>query len=45
MSHACYVLGAWGVTLASVALYAVTLMIRGRRMMRRLRDHPDQPGR
>ena len=38
MSHACYVLGAWGVTLAAVGVYAAGLMVRGRRLVRRARS-------
>ena len=37
MSHACYVLGAWGVTLAAVGVYTAGLLIRGRRLVRRAR--------
>ena len=37
MSQAGYVLGAWGVTLAAVGVYAVSLMVRGRRLLRRAR--------
>ena len=37
MSHAGYVLGAWGVTLAAVGVYAAGLVVRGRRLVRRAR--------
>lgn len=37
MSHAAYVLGAWGVTAAATAAYAVSLRLRGRRLLRRAR--------
>lgn len=37
MSQAGYVLGAWGVTLAAVGVYAASLIVRGRRLMRRAR--------
>ena len=37
MSQAGYVLGAWGVTLAAVGVYAVSLIVRGRRLLRRAR--------
>ena len=36
MSHAWYVLGAWGVTLLSGALYAASLLYRGRRLFVRV---------
>ncbi len=39
MSHAGYVLGAWGATLAAVGVYAAVLMTRGRRLLRRARQH------
>lgn len=35
MSQAGYVLGAWGVTLAAVGVYASSLIVRGRRLVRR----------
>ena len=37
MSQAGYVLGAWGVTLVAVGIYAAGLMVRGRRLVRRAR--------
>lgn len=37
MSQAGYVLGAWGVTLTAVGVYAASLMVRGRRLLRRAR--------
>ncbi len=37
MSHAAYVLSAWGVTVAAIAVYAVSLRLRGRRLLRRAR--------
>lgn len=37
MSHAAYVLSAWGVTVAAVAVYTASLRLRGRRLMRRAR--------
>ena len=37
MSQAGYVLGAWGVTLAAVGTYAASLVVRGRRLLRRAR--------
>ena len=37
MSQAGYVLGAWGVTLGAVSVYAASLMVRGRRLLRRAR--------
>ncbi|MXV98804.1 MAG: heme exporter protein CcmD [Acidimicrobiaceae bacterium] len=37
MSQAGYVLGAWGVTLAAVGIYAASLVVRGRRLVRRAR--------
>ena len=37
MSQAGYVLGAWGVTLAAVGIYAASLVVRGRRLLRRSR--------
>ena len=41
MSQAGYVLGAWGVTLAAVGVYAAGLIVRGRRLMRRARPEAD----
>ena len=38
MSHAAYVLGAWGVTLAAMAVYTASLRLRGQRLVRRVRD-------
>ena len=38
MSHAVYVLGAWGVTLAAVGVYAAGLIVRGRRLVSRARS-------
>lgn len=37
MSQAGYVFGAWGVTLAAVGIYAASLVVRGRRLVRRAR--------
>ncbi len=37
MRQAGYVLGAWGVTLAAVSVYAAGLIVRGRRLLRRVR--------
>lgn len=37
MSHAAYVLSAWGVTVAAIAVYTVSLRLRGRRLLRRAR--------
>ena len=37
MSQAGYVFGAWSVTLAAAGVYAVSLAIRGRRLVRRAR--------
>ena len=37
MSHAAYVFGAWGVTLAAGGVYAASLLVRGRRLVRRAR--------
>ncbi|MCY3643928.1 MAG: heme exporter protein CcmD [Acidimicrobiaceae bacterium] len=37
MSHAAFVLSAWGVTVAAIAVYAVSLRLRGQRLMRRAR--------
>ncbi|MCY4421707.1 MAG: heme exporter protein CcmD [Acidimicrobiaceae bacterium] len=37
MSHAAYVLGAWGVTAVAIAVYAASLRLRGRRLLRRAR--------
>ena len=37
MSHASYVLSAWGVVLVAVGLYAASLRLRGRRLLRRAR--------
>ena len=37
MSHAVYVLGAWGVTVAAIAVYAASLRLRGQRLLRRAR--------
>ena len=43
MTHACYVLGAWGVTLLACSLYAAILIVRGRRLCRRVEyDSPSQ---
>ena len=44
MSQAGYVLGAWGVTLAAVGVYAAGLMVRGRRMLRRARGAAGENG-
>lgn len=38
MSHAAFVLSAWGVTVAAVAVYTVSLRRRGQRLLRRARD-------
>ena len=38
MSHAAYVLSAWGVTVVAIAAYAASLRLRGRRLLRRARD-------
>ncbi len=43
MSYACYVLGAWGVTVAAVGAYAALLVVRGRRLMRQLSESADEP--
>ncbi|MYB04290.1 MAG: heme exporter protein CcmD [Acidimicrobiaceae bacterium] len=37
MSHAAYVLSAWGVTVAAVAVYTASLRLRGQRLLRRAR--------
>jgi heme exporter protein CcmD len=37
MSHAAYVLSAWGVTVAAIGIYTVSLRLRGRRLLRRAR--------
>ena len=37
MSHAAYVLSAWGVTVVAIAAYAASLRLRGRRLLRRAR--------
>lgn len=37
MSHAGFVLGAWSVVLAAVGCYAASLVVRGRRLVRRAR--------
>ena len=44
MSHACYVLGAWGVTLAAVGVYMASLIVRGRRLLRRARAKAGENG-
>ena len=44
MSQAGYVLGAWGVTLAAVGLYVASLIVRGRRLMRRARAEAGENG-
>ncbi len=44
MSQAGYVLGAWGVTLAAVGIYAASLMVRGRRLLRRARARTGDKG-
>lgn len=44
MSQAGYVLGAWGVTVAAVGVYAAGLVVRGRRLVRRARARPDENG-
>ncbi len=44
MSHAGYVLGAWAVTLAVVGAYAAALVLRGRRLMRRVRARTVERG-
>ena len=38
MSHAAYVLSAWGVTVAAITVYTVSLRLRGQRLLRRARD-------
>jgi len=42
VSQAAYVLGAWGVTLAAGAVYAASLVVRGRRLVRRARAVSDE---
>ncbi|MYE97142.1 MAG: heme exporter protein CcmD [Acidimicrobiaceae bacterium] len=42
VSQAGYVLGAWGVTLAAVGIYAASLVVRGRRLLRRARGEADE---
>ena len=37
MSHAAYVLSAWGVTVVVIGLYAAALRLRGQRLLRRVR--------
>ena len=37
MSHAAYVLSAWGVTVIAIGLYAAALRVRGQRLLRRSR--------
>lgn len=37
MSHAAYVLSAWGVTAVAIAAYAAFLRLRGQRLLRRAR--------
>ena len=37
MSQAPYVLGAWAVTLAACGVYVAGLLVRGRRLVRRVR--------
>ncbi len=37
MSHAAYVLSAWGVTVVAIAAYTASLRLRGRRLLRRAR--------
>ena len=44
MSNAGYVLGAWVVTVAAVGAYAAGLIVRGRRLMRRIRAEPGENG-
>ena len=44
MSHVGYVMGAWGVTLAAGGLYAASLLVRGRRLLRRARDPHRESG-
>ena len=44
MSQAGYVLGAWGVTLAAVGLYAASLIVRGRRLVHRSRAETGENG-
>ena len=44
MSQVGYVAASWGVTLVAGGLYAVTLRLRGRRLLRRVRAaHGDAP--
>jgi len=38
MSHAAYVLIAWGAPVAPVPVYPASLRLRGRRLLRRARD-------
>ena len=44
MSQAGYVLGAWGVTLAAVGVYAAGLVVRGRRLVRQARARAAENG-
>ena len=44
MSQAGYVLVAWGVTLAAMGAYAVGLVVRGRRLVRRARARAGENG-
>ncbi len=44
MSQAGYVFGAWGVTLAAGGIYAASLLVRGRRLLRRARAAPSESG-
>ena len=39
MTHASFVLTAWGATLAGLGTYVCVLIVRGRRLVRRARDH------
>ena len=44
MSHAAYVLAAWGVTLAAIGLYVGALRLRGQRLLRRVRADQSDAG-
>lgn len=43
MTHACYVLGAWGVSIAACGLYAAILIVRGRSLRRQMERHQPTP--
>ena len=43
MSNAGFVLGAWGVTLIAIGVYAAALRLRGQRLLRRVRAEQNDP--